>query len=74
MFIVLHRLNDGRRVGIDALGLEQHSTAELQFPRYAGTGQQSNYCLQLLVLELRVSSGQAQTQGVPQFVEKRLKS
>jgi len=41
----------GLRVGVDALRLEQHPTAERQLPHHAGTGQQRQHRAQFLVGE-----------------------
>ena len=69
VFIRAHRLDHGLGVGIDALRLEQHPTAELQLPHHAGTGQQAHHRLQFFVGEPRDFAGQAQLQRLAQFVE-----
>lgn len=58
VFVGLQRPDHGLGVGVDALWLEQHLTAELQLPHHAGTGQQTDHRLQLLMLELPVLLGQ----------------
>jgi len=57
------------RVGVDALRLEPHPTAERQLPHHARTGQQRQHRAQFLVGEPLELAGQPQLQRLAQFVE-----
>ena len=69
MLVRLQRPDHGLRVGVDALRLEQHPTAERQLPHHAGTGQQRQHRARFFVGEPLELAGQPQLQRVAQFVE-----
>ena len=72
VLVRLQRPDHGLRVGVDALLLEQHPTAERQLPHHAGTGQQRQRRAQFLVGEPLELAGQLQLQRLGQFVETEL--
>jgi hypothetical protein len=72
MLVRQQRPDHGLRVGVDALRLKQHPTAERQLPHHARPCQQRQHRAQFLVGEPLELAGQPQLQRLAQFVETQL--